>query len=97
MGGSVYWVRALSRSSRAFFWMGVGRAVMVKGMPGAVAISTVFLVSVARSAIRVWKLWTGRPSGVRPVVYLVSAAGERSALATTEGRSASAVSLSSPS
>jgi len=30
-------------------------------------ISTVFLVSVARSAIRVWKLWTGRPSGVRPV------------------------------
>ena len=63
MGGSVYWVRALSRRSRAFFWMGVGRAVMVKGRPGAVAISTVFLVSVARSAIRVWKLWTGRRSG----------------------------------
>ena len=50
--------------------------------------SATFLVSVARSAIRVWKLWTGRPSGVRPVVFLVTAAGERSALATTEGRSA---------
>ena len=33
------------------------------------AISTVFLVSVARS---VWELWTGRPSGVRPVVCLVT-------------------------
>ena len=31
MGGSVYWVRAVSRRSRAFFWMGVGRALMVEG------------------------------------------------------------------
>ena len=35
-----------------------------------------------------------RPSSVRPVVYLVTAAGERSALATTLARSASAASLS---
>src|SRR6516225_10428882 len=51
-------------------------------------------VSVARSARRVRKLWTGRPSSVRPVVCLVTAAGERSALATTLERSASAASLS---
>jgi hypothetical protein len=38
LGGNVYWVRTLSRRSRAFFWMGVARAAMVKGMPGAVAI-----------------------------------------------------------
>ena len=33
-----------------------------------VTISTLFWVRVARSAMRVWKLWTGRPSVVRPVV-----------------------------
>src|SRR5712671_3834983 len=38
--------------------------------------------------------WTGRPSSVRPVVCLATAAGERSALATTLARSASAASLS---
>ena len=46
--------------------MGVGRAVMVKGRSGAMAVVTVFRAMVARSASRVWKLWTGRPSLVRP-------------------------------
>src|SRR5271166_1497440 len=74
-GRGLYWVRVTPRSWKAFVWMGVGRAVMVKGIPGAIAVSTVFLVSVARSAMRVWKLWTGRPSSVRPVVCLARAAG----------------------
>src|SRR5439155_22231900 len=46
------------------------------------AVTRVFRVRVARSLRRVRKLWTGRPSSVRPVVCLVTAAGERSALAT---------------
>jgi len=65
MGGSVYWVRALSRSSRAFFWMGVGRAVTVKGMPGAVAISTVFLeFSSVSSRLRAFALFAKEESEV---------------------------------
>src|SRR5271166_3754658 len=96
-GRGLYWVWVTPRSWKAFVWMGVGRAVMVKGIPGAIAVSTVFLVSVARSAMRVWKLWTGRPSSVRPVVCLARAAGERSALATTLARSASAACLSASS
>jgi hypothetical protein len=63
--------------------MGVGRAVRVKGCSGAMAVTRVFRVRVARSSRRVRKLWTGRPSSVRPVVCLVTAAGERPALATT--------------
>src|SRR5713226_3459171 len=73
---------------------GVGRAVRVKGCSGAMAVTRVFRVRVARSLRRVRKLWTGRPSSVRPVVCLVTAAGERSALATTLERCASAASLS---
>jgi hypothetical protein len=37
---------------------------------------------VARSASKLWKLCTGRPSSVRPVVSLLIAAGDRCALAT---------------
>jgi hypothetical protein len=74
--------------------MGVGRAVTVKGCSRAMAVTKVFRVRVARSSIRVRKLWTGRPSSVRPVVCLVTAAGERPALATTLERCASAASLS---
>src|SRR5438477_11678690 len=73
--------------------MGVGRAIKVKGCSGAMAVTRVFRVRVARSSRRVRKLWTGRPSSVRPVVCLVTAAGERSALATTLERCASAASL----
>ena len=87
---SVYWVRARPRRSWALCWRGVGRAIKVKGCSGAMAVTRVFRVSVARSASRVRKLWTGRPSSVRPVVCLLTAAGERSALATTLARSASA-------
>ena len=36
---------------------------------------TVFRARVARSVSRVWKLWTGAPSAVRPVALLASAAG----------------------
>src|SRR5208337_2661252 len=96
-GRGFYWVQETPRRAKAFFWMGVGRVVMVKGRSGAMAVVTVFLVSVARSASRVWKLWTGRPSSVRPVVCLATAAGERCALATTLARSASAACLSSSS
>src|SRR5260221_8800587 len=39
------------------------------------AVTRVFRVRVARSSRRVRKLWTGRPSSVRPVVCLVTAAG----------------------
>jgi 7,8-dihydro-6-hydroxymethylpterin-pyrophosphokinase len=56
------------------------------------AVTRVLRVRVARSASRVRKLWTGRPSPVRPVVCLATAAEERSALATTPARSASAAS-----
>src|SRR5271165_251134 len=49
---------------------------------------------VARSASRLWKLCTGRPSSVRPVVSLRRAAGERCALATTLLRSLAAASRS---
>src|SRR5438132_8544106 len=90
----VYWVRERPRRSRAFCWMGVGRAVRVKGCSGAMAVTRVFRVRVARSLRRVRKLWTGRPSSVRPVVCLMTAPGERSALATTLERCASAASLS---
>src|SRR5208337_973626 len=93
----LYWVQLTARRSKALLWMGVGRVVIVKGRSGARAVVTVFRVMVARSAISVWKLWTGRPSGVRPVVCLATAAGDRSALATTLARSASAASLSSSS
>lgn len=63
--------------------MGVGLAVIVIGRFGEIAVVTVLRASVARSAIRLWKLWTGKPSSVCLVVCLWSAAGDRSALATT--------------
>src|SRR5580704_3129559 len=50
-------------------------------------------VTVARSARRERKLWTGRPSSVQRLRALRWAASERSALATTEGRAASAAAL----
>ena len=55
--------------------MGVGRVRTVKGRSGAIAVTTVFRARVARSASRVWKLWTGTPSAVRPVALLASARG----------------------
>src|SRR6516225_3404729 len=89
-----YWVRARPRRSWAFCWRGVGRAVSVKVCWGSRAVTRVFRVRVARSASRVRKLCTGRPSSVRPVVCLVMALAERSALATTLARNASAASFS---
>ena len=77
--------------------MGVGRVRMVKGRSGALAVTTVFRARVARSASRVWKLWTGAPSGVRPVALLARADGERCTLATGLSRKASAASFLSSS
>src|SRR5260370_40024994 len=54
----------------------------------------VLRVTVARSARSERKLWTGKPSWVRLVAALRSAASERSALATIEARLASAAALS---
>jgi hypothetical protein len=65
--------------------MGVGRPVRVKDCSGLIAVTRVFRVRVARSLSRVRKLWTGRPFSVRPVVCLVTAAGERSALGDDAG------------
>src|SRR5512132_4390945 len=48
-------------------------------MSGAAAVTTSLRVSVARSARRLWKLWTARPSSVRPRVCSARAAGERAA------------------
>ena len=76
------------RRLKAFCWIGVGLAVMVKGSSGVRAVTTVFRVRVMRSAIRVWKLWTGSPSSVRLLVCLLTAAGERWALATALSRRA---------
>jgi hypothetical protein len=53
---------------------------------------TVLRVSVARSASKVRKLWTGRPASVRLVLALRFAAGEGWALATGEERKASVLS-----
>jgi len=75
-------------------WIGVGLVTMVKWWFGAIAVATVLRASVARSAIRLWKLCTGSPSAVRQVVCLVTAASDRCALATGLERSASAASLS---
>ena len=60
---------------------------MVKGRSGAMAVTMVLRARVARSASRLWKLWTGAPSAVRPVALLARAAGERCALATGLSRS----------
>ena len=57
---------------------------------GLCAIAMVLRVTVARSARSERKLWTGRPSWVRLVAALRSAASERWALATMEARAASA-------
>src|ERR1700722_18291289 len=54
----------------------------------------VLRASVARSASSEWKLCTGRPSSVSPVVCFFIAAFERCACATTLRRCASAASLS---
>ena len=54
----------------------------------------VLRVTVARSASSERKLWTGKPSSVRWVTALRSAALERLALATIEARAASASALS---
>ena len=60
--GFVYWVQAMgmARRSKAFCWRGVGRVRTVKGRLGAMAVTTVLRARVARSASRLWKLWTGR-------------------------------------
>ena len=55
--------------------MGVGRVRTVKGRSGAMAVTIVLRASVARSASRLWKLWTGAPSAVRPVALLARARG----------------------
>src|SRR5262249_44074930 len=49
-------------------------------------IAMVLRVTVARSAMRERKLWTGKPSSVRLVATLRSPAVERSAFATIEVR-----------
>jgi len=79
-------VRARPRRSSALCYRAVGRAVRVKGRSGSMAVTRVLQVSVARSASKVRKLWTGSPSSVRSVVCLVVAAGERSALAAALAR-----------
>jgi chromosome segregation protein len=61
---------------------------------GAPSIAMTLRVTMARSARRERKLWTGRPSSVQRLRALRWAAWERSALATTEGRAASAAALS---
>jgi hypothetical protein len=48
-----------------------------------IAVVMVLRAKVARSAGSERKLCTGRPSSVRPVVCFLTAAGERSACATT--------------
>src|SRR5271170_8433394 len=97
--GFVYWVQAIgmARRSKAFCWRGVGRVRTVKGRSGAMAVTTVLRARVARSASRLWKLWTGAPSAVLPVAFLATARGERCALATGLSRNAAAASLSSSS
>src|SRR5271169_4966907 len=79
--GFVYWVQAMgmARRSKAFCWRGVGRVRTVKGRSGAMAVTTVLRARVARSASRLWKLWTGAPSAVLPVAFLATARGERCA------------------
>jgi Copper chaperone PCu(A)C len=57
-----------SNSSNALRWTSVGRVSTVIGKFGATAVMIVLRASVARSASRVWKLCTGNPSGVTPVV-----------------------------
>ena len=79
-----------ARRSKAFCWIGVGLVVVVKGWSGLSALTMVARVRVARSASRLWKLWTGRPSWVTPRVSLSWAAWERGALATMLSREASA-------
>ena len=49
------------------------------------AVVMVLRASVARSANSVRKLCTGRPSSVRPVVCLLTAAGDRCHAATEPG------------
>ena len=62
----------------------VGRVCRTKAWSGLSAVTTVLRASVARSASRLWKLWTGRPSGVRAVASAWRwPTGERCALATT--------------
>src|SRR5271154_188293 len=97
--GFVYWVQAMgmARRSKAFCWRGVGRVRTVKGRSGAMAVTTVLRARVARSASRLWKLWTGAPSAVLPVAFFATARGDRCALATGLARRASAASLSSSS
>ena len=51
-------------------------------------MAMVFRVTVARSAMRERKLWTGNPSWVRLVAAFRSAVSERLALATMEVRAA---------
>ena len=63
------------RRWKALCWIGVGLAVMVKGSSGVRAVTTVLRVRVMSSAIRVWKLWTGNPSSVRPLFRLLTAEG----------------------
>src|ERR1700689_4235974 len=97
--GFVYWVQAMgmARRSKAFCWRGVGRVRTVKGRSGAMAVTTVLRARVARSASRLWKLWTGAPSAVLPVAFLATARGERCVLATGLSRNAAAAFLSSSS
>ena len=75
----------------------VGLVTTVSGWFGVIAVTTVFRAIVPRSASNVWKLCTGRPSGLNFVVCFCTAVGERCAGATTLVRKASAVCLSASS
>ena len=52
----------------------VGRVKTVRGWCGVIAVVMVLRATVARSASSVWKLCTGRPSSVRPMVCFLTAA-----------------------
>jgi hypothetical protein len=67
-GGRGYWLQLTSRSWNALCWMVVGLVTTVSGWLGVIAVVMVLRATVARSASSDWKLWTGSPSGVSPVV-----------------------------
>ena len=71
------------RSCRAFCWIAVGLVTTFSGRLGVIAVTRMLRVMVARSLSNVWKLCTGKPSGVCPVVCFLIADGERCAFATT--------------
>ena len=83
----------MARSSKARLWIGVGLVWRVKRYFSLSAVVAWIRQYVARSASRLRKLWTGRPSSVRPVACLRLAAAECSALAVTGNNDADAVYL----